>query len=80
MKKIKRAIARGEKLKARQLKAKSPNYQLDHLVKERYPTFADALNDLDDALSLISLFASFPTHKDLKIPRDLISNCFELLK
>jgi len=79
MKKVKRAIARGEKLKARLMKRKTPNYSLDHLVKERYPTFSDALNDLDDALSLASLFSSFPAHKDLKIPHELITNCFELL-
>jgi pescadillo protein len=80
MRKVKKALVRGEKLKAKQLKASAPNYSLDHLVKERYPTFSDAINDLDDALSLISLFGSFPTHKDLKIPHSLISNCSDLMK
>ncbi|XP_012251511.2 pescadillo homolog [Athalia rosae] len=38
-----------------------PHLKLDHIVKERYPTFVDALRDLDDCLTLCFLFSTFPS-------------------
>ncbi|CAG0881601.1 unnamed protein product [Cyprideis torosa] len=47
-----------------------PRYKIDHIIKERYPTFVDALRDLDDPLSICFLYATFPTlrsfHQDFK--------------
>ena len=47
-------------------------------MKERYPTFTDALRDLDDALSMIHLFASLPTNENL--PPTTVANCARLVK
>ena len=46
---------------------KLPKYSLSNIIKERYPTFQDALKDMDDALCLVTLYATFPSHHTLGI-------------
>jgi pescadillo protein len=41
-----------------------------------YPSFVDAIRDVDDALCMIFLFASLPS--SLRIPPTLIENCTRL--
>ena len=53
-------------------------YKLDHLVRERYPTFVDALRDLDDALCLIHLFASLSPSKF--VPAARVQACTKLAR
>ena len=61
-KKIARSLGRGEVGDAVRLERKgTTKLSLDHIIKERYPTFIDALRDLDDALSLLFLFANLPS-------------------
>ncbi|KAJ9593071.1 hypothetical protein L9F63_027687, partial [Diploptera punctata] len=53
-----------------------PHITLDHIVKERYPSFIDALRDLDDCLSLVFLFSTFPSLKH--VPRHQSALCRRL--
>jgi pescadillo protein len=39
------------------LQQRKPQYHLDQTIKERYPFFVDAVKDIDDAMSMISLYA-----------------------
>lgn len=53
-----------------------PELKIDHIVKERYPTFIDAIKDLDDCLTLLFLFSTFPSLK--LIPRHQSALCRRL--
>ncbi|ABN66528.2 Nucleolar protein [Scheffersomyces stipitis CBS 6054] len=59
-KKLQRALGRGEVSDAQKLEANRPKYTLEHIIKERYPTFLDALRDIDDPLNMLFLFANMP--------------------
>jgi pescadillo protein len=61
-KKVKKFQLRHDEAAVRKLKNAAPEYTLHHLLKERYPTFLDAVRDMNDALSLICLFASCPSN------------------
>jgi pescadillo protein len=54
----------------------TPKMTLDHIIKERYPTFVDALRDLDDCLSMLFLFANLPSTET--VPPKTIQLCQRL--
>lgn len=54
----------------------TPRMTLDHVIKERYPTFVDALRDLDDCLSMLFLFANLPSTET--VPPKTIQLCQRL--
>uniref|UniRef100_A0A7S2ZN03 Pescadillo homolog n=1 Tax=Rhodosorus marinus TaxID=101924 RepID=A0A7S2ZN03_9RHOD len=76
--KIKRARAKKEYGTLKTLLRNKPTYKIDHIVRERYPTFSDALRDMDDALSLVHMFQHLPSEKSIKPHR--IRNCERLAK
>ncbi|ESK98360.1 pescadillo-family protein [Moniliophthora roreri MCA 2997] len=75
-KKLARALGRGEWSDAKSLEENKPVYRLDHIIKERYPTFIDAVRDIDDALCMIFLFGSLPSNT--RVPPSLVENCARL--
>ncbi|KAK5657016.1 hypothetical protein OQA88_3541 [Cercophora sp. LCS_1] len=83
-KKISRALGRGdvsdaarfERNAARPEKTGKPRYTLNHIIRERYPTFIDALRDLDDCLSMLFLFANLPSTS--AVPAKMIARCERL--
>ncbi|KAK5992699.1 Pescadillo-like protein [Cladobotryum mycophilum] len=83
-KKISKALGRGDVSDAARLegnasrpeKTGKPTYTLDHVIRERYPTFIDALRDLDDCLSMLFLFANLPSTS--MVPAKMIARCERL--
>ena len=74
--KLKKALRKKQDTKAKHLRDKKPRYTVDHIVKERYPTFMDAVRDMDDALCMVHLFANFPATKLLEKKR--VAECARL--
>ncbi|KAI1157752.1 Pescadillo N-terminus-domain-containing protein [Nemania serpens] len=83
-KKISKALGRGdvsdasrlERNAARPEKTGKPRYTLDHVIRDRYPTFVDALRDLDDCLSMLFLFANLPSTST--VAAKMIARCERL--
>ena len=73
VKKVKKALGRDELDTVQRVRDQKPQYTLDHIVKERYPNFADAIKDLDDALCLIFLFSTMP--RQGKVQPGIINKC-----
>eukprot|EP00933_Yihiella_yeosuensis_P012687 TRINITY_DN12170_c0_g2_i1.p1 TRINITY_DN12170_c0_g2~~TRINITY_DN12170_c0_g2_i1.p1 ORF type:complete len:605 (+),score=169.49 TRINITY_DN12170_c0_g2_i1:131-1945(+) len=78
MKKFQRLIGRREYKTAKSLEDRKPTYTLSHLVRERYPSFDDAVRDLDDAVSMLALFTSLSADQARDIPPDAVAEATRL--
>mmetsp|Transcript_488 Transcript_488/g.695 ORF Transcript_488/g.695 Transcript_488/m.695 type:complete len:767 (-) Transcript_488:55-2355(-) len=78
MKKVRRLYFRKDKKGASEMLDRKPIYTVDHLVRERYPRFQDSLADLDDALSLLHLYANLP--KVSFAGGERLENCLRLTR
>ncbi|TYZ60881.1 hypothetical protein PybrP1_001453 [[Pythium] brassicae (nom. inval.)] len=78
MKKVKKAMGKRDFEDAKRKHENRPTYALDHIVKERYPRFVDALGDMDDALCLVHLFAMMPAGKGVEATTS--ENCLRLVR
>ncbi|KAG8988447.1 mRNA-binding ribosome synthesis protein nop7 [Tulasnella sp. 427] len=76
LRRMSRAMGKQEWGRAKALEESRPRYTLDHIVKERYPTFIDALRDIDDALCCVVLGASLSQHR--RIPKADLDDCARL--
>ncbi|XP_039120860.1 pescadillo homolog [Dioscorea cayenensis subsp. rotundata] len=76
--KIKKALAKKNIDQANRLLSQHPKYKLDRLILERYPTFMDALRDLDDFLTMVHLFAVPPAVEGERIQVERIHSCRRL--
>lgn len=66
--KVKKALKEKNNLKVKNLKKTRPAIVLNRIVRERYPTFEDAIRDLEDPLNLVNSFAILPAHRTFKVP------------
>ncbi|VDD86188.1 unnamed protein product [Enterobius vermicularis] len=76
IRKLINAKAKKEDYRVERLLSNRPTYELQRVVKERYPKFESALRDLDDALCLCFAFAALPHTR--KLSATLIANCRRL--
>jgi len=75
-KKVKSAQGKRDLQKVKRLQFLTPQYSLGATIKSRYPTFVDALRDLDDAMCLVVLCSRLP--QSGKIQDKRIRNCEKL--
>ena len=62
VKKLTKYLGKGQVSAASKLETEQRklHYNLDHVIKERYPSFPEAIRDIDDALNMLFLFSNLP--------------------
>ncbi|OWF44823.1 Pescadillo-like [Mizuhopecten yessoensis] len=60
VRRLKKALEKNNKDAVQRIRGNKPKYSLNHIVRQRYPSFSDAIRDLEDCLSMCFLFSTFP--------------------
>lgn len=71
--KMTRLVSRNEWCSAEAMEGRKPEHKYDHLIKERYPEFQDAIQDLGDALNMLFLFSAMPQIAEITF--EMIEEC-----
>jgi len=74
--KLKRAQAKSEKSAAKRLRENKPRYNLDAIIRERFPTFIDAVRYLPDCLDMCFAYSTMPVSK--RTPFNKVTLCRRL--
>ncbi|KAL7746369.1 mRNA-binding ribosome synthesis protein nop7 [Sorochytrium milnesiophthora] len=74
--KMARVLGKGQYSTAKTMQENKPTYTLDHIIRERYPSFVEALRDLDDALTMVFLFSTMPIRG--RVSDKLVLRCQQL--
>lgn len=74
--KLRRAIGKSEYGLADRLKESKPHYTLDAIIRERFPTFIDAVRYLPDCLDMSFAYATMPAGR--RTPADKVALCRRL--
>lgn len=77
-KKARKIVARGDKARARRLEKSVNEMNLTHIIRERYPSFESALEDSDDCVSMLALFAALPADSSRFIDPATVKECTKL--
>eukprot|EP00455_Lapot_gusevi_P019551 TRINITY_DN2088_c0_g2_i2.p1 TRINITY_DN2088_c0_g2~~TRINITY_DN2088_c0_g2_i2.p1 ORF type:complete len:663 (+),score=194.06 TRINITY_DN2088_c0_g2_i2:80-2068(+) len=80
LKRHRKAVNRREYDRAEQIYQNKPSFTYDHLVRERFPTFLDAIRDMDDCLSMIHLFAVLPAKTTKGHKSERAESCLRLCR
>lgn len=72
-KRVVRAKGRKEMEKVKRLQSVKPQLEVDHVIRERYPTFQDALRDMDDALCMLFLYSALPASRKAPLKAVLLA-------
>ncbi|GAB66361.1 pescadillo N-terminus domain containing protein, partial [Plasmodium cynomolgi strain B] len=72
-------VALEDEEKCKNLIKNFPKYTLDHIIKERFPIFSYAIEQLDDALSAVVAYSLLPSNEKIGISNRFVTNC-EVIK